>query len=181
MTLEHEVDLDADDILSRSIWRLLLPASGDASPNRKDPLPARHAALRGEDWTATLEEGAASIPVGGLLLLTWDNCVWRALAGLFAHGRLPRDRGPGHRNLLRTLERCGFETEAEYAVWPSGDAPRIALPRQSVSGVRWIRRSGVLGGGGRVLWKRALARSPLITVVAWLFPAAGALVARRVR
>jgi hypothetical protein len=178
--LAHEANADLADLMSRPIWRLLLP-SGDTSSDEEDSVALWSTAVRGEDWAESLKGHVFRIPLGGVLVVTWNNRVWRVLAGLFTRGRSPAQGGPGRRKLRRFLELRGFEVVAEYSLWPSADAPRIGLPRHSLPGVRWMRHSGVLGGGGRVLWKRVLARSPLTTALAWLVPAGSAFVVRRVQ
>lgn len=179
--LAHEGNADLAGLMSRPIWRLLLPTTEKASSDERDYVDLWSTALRGEDWARTLKEHVFRIPIGAVLVVTWNNRLWRMLTGLLTGSSSPAKGGPARRKVCRFLESHGFDVMAEYSLWPSADAPRIGLPRHGLPGVRWMRRSGVLGGGGRVLWKRVLARSPLTTALAWLVPAGSALVVRRIR
>jgi hypothetical protein len=158
------------------VWRLVLPRDehGTSTKSSAPVLLIGNGGVSGRQLKKRID-----VPAGGKLLVTFDRGFARGLADLFARGRLQRRTTASRRRMIRTLRESGLVVEAEYDVWPSAEAPRLVLRRGDLSAIRWVRRSGVLGGGGRTLWKRALARSPLMTVIAWLFPLAGAVLARR--
>lgn len=180
MTLTDDPKVGVIDPAELPIWRLTLPPEERESAHDVEVAGIPLAKL-GDDLVGTLQMIARTVPVDGRFLLLVDRSVVRGFLDLLSQGRWRRRRSLRRRQLMRGLRYWGFEVLAEYDVWPSSETPRILVPHRSLPAVRWIRRSGVLGGGGRVLWKRAIARSPFMTVLAWAFCPASAILARRLR
>lgn len=170
----------SEEALTHPVWRLLVSRAairaGDEVPPSETivcrfPDPAR-------PWRLALEEAIAAVPPGGILLVTCDRAVPRAILGVLARRRLRLTHAPTVRAMMHALRRPGVEVRGRYAVWPSVGAPRVALEAGSYDALRWVQRSGVLGGGGRSLPLRALARSSLFTPFAFILSPGVALVAR---
>jgi hypothetical protein len=133
----------------------------------------------GKSWTPAVTAAMEILPPGSCLVVSADRGLPRAFLGLLSHGRWKRESAPPLRKVSTLLERAGFEIRGEYAIWPSADKPRVVLRASDFRGFKWVQRSGVLGGGGRRVLLRAMARSPLATLIAYLLAPAGAVVARR--
>jgi hypothetical protein len=160
------------------IWQLLLPGedAGDGNPYELCELGEA-----GQQWQAVLAAAIERVPVGGNLLLTCERGGSRAILQLLSRGRWRRTRTPRIPLLERALRDAGFEIVARYSVWPSAHTARVVLPAGNYPALRWVQRSGVLGGGGKRLVTRALARSALFTPVSALITPAVAIVSHRTR
>lgn len=155
----------------------MLPA--EIGEPRSGALPTHTCELRGHDsWRAELTAATKTTPPEGLLLILADRGLSQALLRFLSHGRWRRAKSASLRKLRAQLRESRFEVVAEYVIWPSSGSPRVALRAASFRALRWVQRSGVLGGGGNRLWARALARSALFTPLAYLLAPRVALVAR---
>jgi hypothetical protein len=158
------------------LWELLLPEE-DTGHERSYELC--ELGSPGPGWQGVLVAAIDRVPVEGTLLLTCERGGRRAILRFLSHGHWRRVPTPLISRLERTLRNAGFETLARYNVWPSAASARIVLPAGSYPALRWVQRSGVLGGGGRRLVTRALARSALFTPLSVLLAPGVAIVARR--
>lgn len=130
-------------------------------------------------WTAELERVALRLAEGDRLLLVFERPWPRALMRLATgHPSVPSLRPL---RAVANLHRAGLIPAERYAVWPDIRAPRIAVPYWRYRAVAWLQRDGVLGGGGRHLVVRALARSRALTPLVWLSAPVVAVVARKSR
>jgi hypothetical protein len=170
--------VDRADTSPPPIWQLL--GSLERQGERANPIRLEEMSDPGVGL-ADLSNATERVPSGGVLLLTCERGSHRAILRLVSSGRWRRVRTPSLRRLARVLRNAEFDIEARYAVWPSADRPRIVVPADSYAAVRWIQRSGVLGGGGERLITRMLARSRLFTPMAFLLAPAVAIVARKAR
>jgi hypothetical protein len=109
---------------------------------------------------------AGSVP----FLLVGDAGRARSLLRLLAHGRWEKWSGPSRREVIRTAQSLGISVEHIYILWPSTDAPRVAVRLADRRAMRWVQGSGVLGGGGDWVVTRFVARwnilSSLVTSLA---------------
>jgi hypothetical protein len=158
------------------IWQLLVPEdTGGDKPYELCQLGAP-----GLGWQTVLAAAIDRTPDGGTLLLTCERGSRGAILRLLSHGRWRRVRTPRIPLLEQVLREAGFEVLARYSVWPSAATARIVLPAGSYPALRWVQRSGVLGGGGRRLVTRALARSAFFTPLsAFLAPGLAIVALRR--
>jgi hypothetical protein len=157
------------------VWPLLLPDRGSS----EKPIELCELGEAGPDWHPPLAGSMEAVADEGILLVTCERGGRGALLRLLNHRRWRRVRTPRISQLERALRDGGFEIVARYDVWPSARAPRVVLPGRSYPALRWVQRSGVLGGGGRRLLTRGLARSALFTPLSVLLTPGVAIVARR--
>ena len=157
------------------VWQLILPKGGKGGK----PFELCELGGSGPDWHAALAGSMEGVSEEGILLVTCERGGRGALLRLLSHRRWHRVRTPRISLLERALRDEGFEIVARYDVWPSARAPRVVLPGRSYPALRWVQRSGVLGGGGRRLLTRGLARSALFTPLSVLLTPGVAIVARR--
>jgi hypothetical protein len=160
------------------IWQLLLP---DEEARDGDPYELCELWEAGQRWQALLAGAIDRVPMGGKLLLTCERGGSRAVLRLLSRGRWNRTRTPRIQLVERALRDAGFEIVARYSVWPSAHTARVVLPAGNYPALRWVQRSGVLGGGGKRLITRALARSAFFTPVSALITPAVAIVSHRTR
>jgi hypothetical protein len=172
--------VDRADTSSPPIWRLLVGPI-DRQGERVYPIRLEEKSAPGVGRAEILSNATDQIPSGGVLLLTCERGNHRAILQLLSSGRWRRVRTQSLRRLARDLRDAELDIEARYAVWPSADCPRVVVSADSYAAVRWVQRSGVLGGGGEGLIARALARSRLFTPFAFLLAPAMAIVARKAR
>jgi hypothetical protein len=158
------------------IWQLLLPEK-DTGGGKPDELCLLGAP--GLGWQTHLAASIDRVPGGGTLLLTCERGGRGAILRLLSHGRWRRVRTPRIPLLERALRDAGFDVLARYSVWPSAATARIVLPVGNYPALRWVQRSGVLGGGGKRLVTRALARSSFFTPLSALLAPGVAIIARR--
>jgi hypothetical protein len=167
------------EALEHPVWRLV--ASRDAIP-AGDPPPSEtvlcHLHDTSRHWRLALEDGIGTAPRDRVVVVVYDRALPRAVLGALARRWRRPARTPRVGVLLRTLRRQGVEVRSRYAIWPSVTAPRVAIEAGNYRSLRWIQRSGVLGGGGRSLVLRALARSFLFTPFAFVLAPGVALVVR---
>jgi hypothetical protein len=171
--------VDRADPSPPPIWQLLV-GSFERQGERVYPIRLEEMSDPGVGL-ADLSNATERIPSGGVLLMTCERGSHRAILRLLSSGRWRRVRTPSLRRLARVLRNAELDIEARYAVWPSADRPRVVVPADSYAAVRWIQRSGVLGGGGERLSTRMLARSRLFTPLAFLLAPAVAVVGRKAR
>jgi hypothetical protein len=157
------------------VWPLLLPDRG----SDEKPFELCELGEAGPDWNTALAGSMEAVPDEGILLVTCERGGRGALLRLLSHRRWRRVRTPRISQLERALRDRRFEIVARYNVWPSARAPRVVLPGRSYPALRWVQRSGVLGGGGRRLLTRGLARSALFTPLSVLLTPGVAIVSRR--
>ncbi|MGH2817511.1 MAG: hypothetical protein ACRDJS_03495 [Actinomycetota bacterium] len=158
------------------IWQLLLPGKDTGSGK---PYELCELGAPGPGWPSALAAAIERVPVGGTLLVTCERGNRGAILGLLSHRRWRRVRTPRIPLLERALRDAGFDVVARYSVWPSARTARVVLPAGNYSALRWVQRSGVLGGGGKRLFTRALARSAFFTPVSALLTPAVAIVSHR--
>ena len=156
------------------IWQLLVPEGDDGKAHELCELGAP-----GPEWHTVLAHTIERVGRGGTLLLTCERGGRGAILRFLSHGRWTRIRTPRIQLLERALREAGFEVLARFSVWPSTASARIVLPAGSYPALRWVQRSGVLGGGGRRLVTRALARSAFFTPLSAFLAPGVAIVARR--
>jgi len=162
------------------IWQLLV-GSLERQGERAYPIRLEEISAPGVGRAEMLSNATEQVPSGGVPLLTCERGSHRAILRLLSSGRWRRVRTPSLRRLARDLRDAELDIEARYAVWPSADRPRVVVSADSYAAVRWVQRSGVLGGGGEGLIARTLARSRLFTPFAFLLAPAVAVVARKAR
>ena len=140
------------------------PDSGERPPWHFDPILEMTGAavfLRAGDpgWNHIIEQ---VLEAGGRVAIGVHRSVLRK------GERFKKQKSLRGGRLRRDLERRGIRIAAQYAVWPSLDAPRI-IYRSPVTGW-WLQRAGVIGGG-RTGYGQALARSlPAAPIVALSHP-----------
>jgi hypothetical protein len=159
------------------IWQLLL--SGEDPPGGT-PYEFCELGEAGQQWQAVLAGAIERVPVGGNLVLTCERGGSGAILRLLSRGRWRLTRTPRIPLIERALRGAGFEIVARYSVWPSAHTARVVLPAGNYPTLRWVQRSGVLGGGGKRLVTRALARSAFFTPVSALITPAVAIVSHRI-
>ena len=157
------------------VWPLLLP---DRCSSEK-PIELCELGEAGLDWHPPLAGSMEAVSDEGILLVTCERGGRGAFLRLLSHRRWRRVRTPRISQLERALRDGGFEIVARFDVWPSARAPRVVFPSRSYPALRWVQRSGVLGGGGRRLLTRGLARSALFTPLSVLLTPGVAIVAHR--
>jgi hypothetical protein len=171
--------VDRADTSPPPIWQLLV-GSLERQGERAYPIRLEETSDPGVGL-ADLSNATERVPPGSVLLLTCERGSHRAILRLLSSGRWRRVRTPSLRKLARVLRNAELDIEARYAVWPSADCPRVVVSADSYAAVRWVQRSGVLGGGGEGFIARTLARSRLFTPFAFLLAPAVAVVARKAR
>jgi hypothetical protein len=169
--------VDRADTSPLAIWQLLV-GSLERQGERAYPIRLEETSDPGVGLT-DLSNATERVPPGGVLLLTCERGSHRAILRLLSSGRWRRVRTPSLRKLARVLRNAELDIEARYAVWPSADRPRVVVPADCYAAVRWVQRSGVLGGGGQRLITRTLARSRLFTPLSFLLAPGVAVVARK--
>jgi hypothetical protein len=70
-------------------------------------------------------------------------------------------RPPTHGRIVGHLTEAGWKHTGSLAIWPSADVCRVAYPLEARAVGTALQHTGVIGGGGRRLWLRALLRSRL--------------------
>jgi len=165
--------------LEAPVWRMLLPPEGATAA--ADGAGIRFLAIspRRGSWREALAREGREAQSGDLLVVTCEGGLPQTLAHLFTHREWVRRRRPRLRAVIRALGNENFTIERTLAIWPSARNPRIVLESGMFRAHRWLQRSGVLGGGGRSTWKRAVLRSPALTIITYLLPPAVALLARK--
>jgi hypothetical protein len=161
------------------VWKVLPSSDHDGSWTVGSSQVTICALPDGTSWTPAVTAAMEIVPPGGYLVVSADRGLPRAFLGLLTHGRWKRGTTPPLRRMRVFLQRAGFEIRGNYAIWPAAKRPRVVLRASDFRAFRWVQRSGVLGGGGHRVLVRALARSPLVTLIAYLLAPAGAIVARR--
>lgn len=155
------------------IWRLIAESAGVRPQQAAVILP-----VTDEDWRGDFAAALELAEPGDLIFAVVGRGTARAMLGLLSHGVWRHTTSPGLAEVGDVLRRLGVRVEQRYALWPSADQVRVAFPRPSYRVNAWVQRSGVLGGGGRRVWARALARSPLFTPLSRLLTPGVALVGR---
>lgn len=156
------------------VWRLIAESAGtDQGGSEAVVVNAAHVHWR-DDFSAAL----AGAEPGELIFATVDRRTVRAVLGLLAHGVWRRPPAPTVAEVADFLREWGVQLEQRYALWPSAQHVRVAYRQPSPRASSWVQRSGVLGGGGRRVWARALARSALFTPFSRLMTPGVALMGR---
>lgn len=159
--------------LDSPIWRLIAENAGARPEQGAVILP-----VTDDDWRDDFVASLALAEPGDLIFAVVGRGKARAVLGLLSHGVWRHTASPGLAEVGDVLRRLGVRVEQRYALWPSAHQVRLAFPKPSYRVNAWVQRSGVLGGGGRRVWARALARSPLFTPLSRLLTPGVALVGR---
>jgi hypothetical protein len=154
------------------IWALLAPFAngieGEGDP-RGAGIVACDLEGSGPLWRDLLRAAIDQVPPGGALGVTGNRAIPSILLGALSKTRRRRATAPPPRRVEEALRGTGLSVVGRYRLWPSSHDPRIAWsgPRAAA----WMQRSGVLGGGGERMLRRAAARSRIITpLVSFLAP-----------
>lgn len=165
------------DLTASPIWLLLAPG-GDTQDGDDGEMPCL--LVDGdESWRSTLSDQIAVLPSGRRFIVAYDRRWARTVLGLLSHRRWRREAAPPSQQIERAIESSGGVIQERYWVWPSARVPRLVYPVSDRTTLKWFQRSGVLGGGGRRLWTRVLARSPLFTPLGGLLTPGAALVVKK--
>lgn len=131
------------------------------------------------DYDTNLRQRVELLSEGDVFVVATGRPFARHWVRFGSRRRQLRSGGIRLPHLLRSVNSLGFEVERVFAVWPSAEAPLLAVPVRGRHAMRWVQRTGILGGGGDRMWLRILMRSSLFTtLVTHLYPAV-AVVARR--
>lgn len=172
---ERGRSMGGDTAEHRPVWRLIgEDALGSAPLRFSTPV-----ALAGKGWKSDLASAVTTVDRGGMIFFTFDRGLARAALRLLAHGEWQRPVTPSTSGVRRALSADGMEVLQVYALWPSAEQVRLAVSEPSGRRLGWVQRSGVLGGGGSRIWRRALARSRLFSPFVHLLRPSVAVVARR--
>lgn len=164
--------------LRSSVWRLIAESAGVAATSAERTTPVELVGTN-RRWQPVLIEAARGTDPGCVIFVAFDRGLAKAFLGLFAHRVWRRVSSPSFKHVVRALDAAGMQVEQRYALWPSVQGVRVALQQPAGPSLVWLQRSGVLGGGGRRIWGRVLARSWLLTPFLRLLTPGVALVARR--
>ncbi len=162
------------------IWALLASSADGvevAGDRRGAEIIACDLEGSGASWPDLLRAAIDQVPAGGALAVTGNRAFTTTLLGARSKAARRRATAPPRRRVEEALRRTGFSVVGRYRMWPSSQDPRIAWSGWRAAA--WMQRSGVLGGGGERLLRRAAARSSLVTPLVSLLAPGYAVTATR--
>lgn len=141
--------------------------------NRAAAVSVVHPAGTEPEWRSEISDALAR---GVLVVMALERPSAARVLKLLSRSRSAAQRGPTRAELESFLEAKHAAVLGRFSLWPSADRPRLAFQQPSARATAWAQRAAVLGGGGRRIWSRALARSFFFTPFALLLEPAVALV-----
>jgi hypothetical protein len=165
------------DARHQPLWRLLLEWAHPA-PDPDTPRVLLLDVTAAQGWRTDLDRQLDGADPIACAFIVYERRGWRALR-VWGHRDRAPVRAPTFRAVTSVLTERGLVVRERFGVWPDVTSPRLAFPSRARRALRWLQRTGTLGGGGQRLWVRAALRvMPPARVLGALTPGVALLVER---